>query len=306
MIRGAAGRIPVRMVGALLGVIVGVGVAFGFKEAIDSALTDPLPPGVGGFPFARSAPGDRATIWAVGDGDASDAGRSVVDRIAAKGFDRLLYLGDVYQHGTAKQFRNNYAPTYGRLASRTAPTPGNHDWPNHTSGYDPYWRRALARKRVASWYAFEAGGWRIISGNSEIDHHRGSAQERWLRAQLRKPGGTCRLAFWHRPRYSAGRHGDQPDMAPIWNALRGRAAIVLNGHDHDMQRLRPIDAITTFVAGAGGRSSHSVDPTDKRLAFADDEHVGALRLRLRPGEASYAFVSAGGRVLDSGSLRCRR
>ncbi|MGH2839862.1 MAG: metallophosphoesterase family protein [Solirubrobacteraceae bacterium] len=301
----AAGAITPRMIGALLGIVIGVAVAFGVKEAIESALTNP-PTGAGGFAFVRSVAGDRATIWAVGDGDASRRGRAVADRIASSRFDRLLYLGDVYEHGTAKQFRANFASTYGRLARRTAPTPGNHDWPNHASGYDPYWRTALDRTRTASWYAFSAGGWRILSLNSESDHGTGSPQERWLRAQLRERGGTCRIAFWHRPRHSAGRHGDQADMEPIWSALRGRAAIVLNGHDHDMQRLHPIDGITTFVSGAGGHSSYGVDRSDDRVAFSDDEREGALRLRLSPGKASYAFISAPGRVLDSGTLRCRR
>jgi hypothetical protein len=305
MDRGVAGAVSPRTLGALLGVVVAVALAFAIEAAVDGPSADPPPAGVGGFAFVRSVPGDRATIWAVGDGDASARGHEVVGRIEASPVDRLLYLGDVYESGTAKQFRTNYAPSYGRLASLTAPTPGNHDWRNHDSGYDPYWRRALGRRRTASWYAFSAGGWRILSLNSETDHGRGSPQERWLRAQLRTPG-TCRIAFWHRPRHSAGQHGDQPDMAPIWNALRGRVAIVLNGHDHDMQRLRPIDGITTFVSGAGGRSSYPVDSSDRRVAFADDEHYGALRLALRPGRASYAFVSATGRTLDSGALACRR
>lgn len=292
-------------IGAVVGVIVGVGAAFGIREALTNDQGDPAP-AVGGFAFVRSVAGDRATLWAAGDGDASKDGRAVVDRIATNPFDRFIYLGDVYERGTAKQFRENYAPSYGRLARRTAPTPGNHDWVNHERGYDPYWQRALGRGSTASWYAFSAGGWRIIGLNSETDHRPGSPQERWLRRQLSLRGGTCRIAFWHRPRYSAGRHGDQRDMEPIWNALRGRAAIVLNGHDHDLQRLRPIDGITTFVAGAGGRGSYSIDESDRRVAFADDDHDGALRLRLRPGEAAYAFVSASGRVLDSGSLKCRR
>ncbi len=65
-----------------------------------------------------------------------------------------------------------------------------------------------------------------------------------------------------------------------------------------------IDGITSFIAGAGGHSRYGVR-ADRRLAFADSRHDGALRLRLRRGNASYAFVSAGGRVLDRGSLRCR-
>jgi len=251
-----------------------------------------------------AAPARHAVVWAVGDGATGDAaGRSVAARIAARRVDRLLYLGDVYEHGTARDFRRAYATTFGRLAARTAPTPGNHDWPNHATGYDPYWRRALGAP-LPHWYAFRAGGWQILSLDSEADHDRGSAQERWLRAHLRG-GGTCRIAFWHRPRFSAGtHHGDQGDMAPLWDDLRGRAAIALGGHEHDMQRLRPIDGITEFVSGAGGADRYPLR-SDPRLAFGNDSAYGALRLDLRPGAAGYAFVSAAGRALDRGTIRCR-
>ena len=146
----------------------------------------------------------------------------------------------------------------------------------------------------------------MLSLSSEAPHGPGSPQERWLRAQLRAPG-TCRIAFWHRPRYSAGRrYGDQADMAPLWHDLRGRAAIAIAGHEHDMQRLEPIDGMTEFVSGAGGRSHYAVRADDRRVAFADDRDDGALRLTLRPLRAGYAFISAGGRVLDRGTLTCRR
>jgi hypothetical protein len=266
----------------------------------------PAPPGEGGFAFVRSVPGERATIWAVGDGaDGTGAARAVVARITAGRPDRLLYLGDVYERGSEGAFRNNYATTYGPLAAITAPTPGNHDWPRHTSGYDPYWTNALKRPKAAAWYSFRAGGWTILSLDSETEHDPGSPQERWLRAQLHK-AGTCRLAFWHRPRYSAGtHHGDGPDMAPIWDDLRGKAAIVVTGHEHSMQRLRPIDGITSFVSGAGGHGLYALRRDDRRLAFGDDRRYGALRLSLRRGEARYAYVASSGRVLDRGAIACK-
>lgn len=266
----------------------------------------PGPPGNGGFALVRSLPDAPATIWAVGDGaDGGRAAKRVVARIAAGGVDRLLYLGDVYERGTEADFRDNYATTYGRLARVTAPTPGNHDWPRHSSGYDPYWERVLHRPQTSAWYAFRAANWTILSLNSETDHDAGSPQERWLRSRLDKPG-TCRIAFWHRPRFSAGgHHGDAGDMAPIWDALRGKAVIVIAGHEHSMQRLHPIDGITSFVSGAGGHGRYELRHDDPRLAFGNDRTDGALRLRLRRGEARYAYVSQAGRVLDSGTLRCR-
>lgn len=264
----------------------------------------PAPPGSGGFAFVGSVPGETATIWAVGDADAGRASRALAQRIAAGRPDLLLYLGDVYERGTRADFREHYAPSFGRLARITAPTPGNHDWPRHDSGYDPYWERALRRPEAAAWYAFQAAGWQIISLTSETQRDARSDQLTWLRGRLRAPG-TCRIAFWHRPRFSAGtRHGDEPKMAPAWDALRGHAAIVLAGHEHSMQRLRPIDGITSFVSGAGGRSRYELR-ADARLAFGDSRNYGALRLRLRRGAASYAFISSGGRVLDRGTVRCR-
>jgi hypothetical protein len=292
---GSARRIALALgLLALFAVLVGRTVIAADREEV-----------TGGSQFVSSVPGDRATLWAVGDGaDGEPESQAVAQRIASAHVDRVLYLGDVYQSGTSEDFRDNYSSTYGRLARITAPTPGNHDWPNHMGGYDPYWSRALGTE-PAHWYAFRAGGWTLLSINSEAPHDASSPQYRWLRDRLRRPG-TCRIAFWHRPRYSAGtHHGDQDDMAPIWDALRARASIVLAGHEHDMQRFEPIDGITQFVSGAGGRSKYSVRKDDSRLAFSNDRDSGALRLRLRPGEADYAFISAEGRILDRGALQCQ-
>jgi hypothetical protein len=150
------------------------------------------------------------------------------------------------------------------------------------------------------------GGWEILSLNSEASHDEGSPQVRWLRSNL--PGdGTCRLAFWHRPRYSFGDHGDQPDVTPLWNALRGRAVLIVNGHEHNTERFAPRDGITELVAGAGGRGIYPIEPEElSQLAFGNDTDFGALRLKLRPGRADYRFVAVGGKTLDSGSVRCNQ
>ena len=156
-----------------------------------------------------------------------------------------------------------------------------------------------------AYYAFDVAGWQLLSLNSEAPHGAGSAQVRWLRAQVRAPG-TCRLAFWHAPRFNAGRHGDEPGVAPLWDALRGRAAIVVSGHDHNMQRFAPIDAITQYVSGAGGPQALRRCGADRRLAFGNDRDFGALRIELRRGARGPAFVSADGRILDVHTLRCTR
>ena len=101
---------------------------------------------------------------------------------------------------------------------------------------------------------------------------------------------------------SAGPHGDSTAVDALWRAVRGRVAMVLSGHEHNMQRLRPDGGTVQFVSGAGGFSHTEPAADDPRLAFGDGLHDGALRLRLRPGRAEWAFVATDGRILDDGVL----
>ncbi len=243
-------------------------------------------------------------VWAVGDGaDGGAAARKLARRVRKGRPDWFLYLGDVYEGDTLSQYQRRYGRVYGKLAKITAPTPGNHEWPAHRSGYDRYWKRVRGA-RPPAYYAFSLAGWRIVSLNSEVAHGSGSRQLRWLQGELGHQGGNCTIAFWHRPRYSAGFHGNQRDIAPLWRALRRHAALVVNGHDHDLQRYRRRDGIVELVDGAGGHERYPLDHDRKGLAFGDDRHYGALKIVLRRRRASFAFVSAGGHRLDSGRVRC--
>jgi acid phosphatase type 7 len=296
---------------ALAAAAVAFEQAVGFKDAYESLVSHGSSVGsedgasAGGQGFVSSIDRPSAVVWAVGDGatDSPQAAK-VAQFIADADVDRLLYLGDVYDRGTSEEFETNYEPTYGALAALTAPTPGNHEAPLAKQGYDPYWEEALGAP-TPPYYAFRVSGWQVLSLNSEIDHESGSAQLRWLHRRVAR-GGDCRIAFWHRPRFSAGLHGDEPDVAPLWNSVRGRARIVLVGHDHDMQRFRPRSGITEFVSGAGGASLYGVDESDPRLRFSNDSQYGALRLELRPTQADYSFVTVAGEVLDRGRVSCHR
>jgi Calcineurin-like phosphoesterase len=258
-------------------------------------------------PFVRSGPAGPATVWAIGD--AADSGKftkQVSDLVNKVTPDKLLYLGDVYPKGTAEDFRERYASRWGSLASITAPTPGNHEWPTRADGYVPYWNKAKGR-RVTYHYAFRIAGWELISLNSEGPHSAQSEQVRWLRRQVARNSGTCRIPFWHTPRYNAGKtHGDDRSIEPFWRVLRGRTPLIINAHEHNMQRFKPRDGITQLISGAGGHGErYPIDRTDPRLAFGNDREKGALRIRLRPGRADFAFIGTDGETLDSGSVRCR-
>jgi len=271
-----------------------------------TACSSDVDPPKGSSPFERAGTPGPATVWAIGDaGHAGERERPVARLIERSKPDHLLYLGDVYETGTAEEFEA-YDDLYGRLAPITSPTPGNHDWAAHETGYDPYWATQRGRE-PPSYYSFSLAGWQITSLNSQIYGDDADRQTDWLRREVTGPG-DCRLAFWHEPRYSAGtEHGDQPGVDPLWQALRGKAKLVVNAHEHHMERMKPRDGIVEVISGAGGHGfRYPVRKGDDRLAFADDDHDGALRIRLRPGEARLAFVAIDGRVLDSTTVRCRQ
>jgi len=255
-------------------------------------------------------------VWAVGDGaDGGAEATALVRRIAGGAPDRLIYLGDVYDRGTAEEYARNYEPSYGRLAAITAPVLGNHEWGRRREGYGPYWA-AVHGGPPPRFYSFSVAGWQILVLNSEEPCGPGSPQHEWLIGRL-EPPEMPRIACWHRPRFSAGRHGDQPDVAPLWEAVCGRVTLVLSAHDHNLQRFHPIEGTTQIVAGAGGRGHYTLDRSwrrllprryrrpdhDGRLAFADDAEDAALRLELSPGRVAFAFVSVDGRTLDSGQIQ---
>jgi hypothetical protein len=250
---------------------------------------------------AKDPPG-ATIVWAVGDGGSSgDAASRVAGLIAHDDPDRVIYLGDVYDDGTRAEFQTNFAAIYGDLVERMWPTPGNHEWANRAEGYAPFWREVLG-ERLPYHYAREAGGWEVLSANSETPDD--PRQLAWLRRRT-AAGGNCRIAFWHHPRLNAGRHGGEvEEVEPLWDAVAGRTAIVLSGHDHNLQRFEPVDGTAQYISGAGGRSRYAVDDEDPRLAFADDGTEGALRIALTPGRAELRFVAADGTILDTSTVTC--
>jgi hypothetical protein len=209
----------------------------------------------------------------VGAGDITNCNRTqdestaqLLDNVAGT----VFTLGDnAYPDGTLTQFNDCYGPTWGRHKNRTRPSAGNHDYhPAGASGYYTYFGSAASlldnncTSNCKGYYSYNLGAWHIIALNSEITQSAGSAQEQWLRADLAANQSVCTLAYWHKPRFSSGMHGNIAGSQALWQALYDdRADVVLNGHDHLYERFAPqnpsgqADAtrgIREFVVGTGG------------------------------------------------------
>ena len=147
----------------------------------------------------------------------------------------------------------------------------------------------------------------------------GSPQEVWLKADLAANPKSCKLAYWHIPRFSSGNthHNDATSdtiYTAFWDDLYAAGTdIVLNGHDHDYERFQPlnpvgaIDAtrgITEFVVGTGGKNIYSFASKVKGSA-SQGTGFGVLKLSLHVSSFDYEYISAPGTtIVDSGSGQC--
>jgi len=142
----------------------------------------------------------------------------------------------------------------------------------------------------------------------------GSAQERWLRADLAAHPRACVAAVWHHPLFSSGEHGPNPAVAPLWRALEEAGAdVVLNGHDHDYERFAPqtwtgtasASGMREFVVGTGGAALRSFPRVAVNSEVRNASTHGVLRLTLRPTGYDWVFVPVAGRTFtDAGSADC--
>src|SRR6266498_251935 len=171
------------------------------------------------YPAPKPVQAQAADPVFVGAGDIANCSNTQ-DEATAKLLDGIpgtvFTLGDnVYPDGTATQFQDCYGPTWGRHKDRTRPAVGNHDY--HTAGAAGYYsyfgsaaspQDANCTSNCKGYYSYNLGAWHIIALNGEIDHTVGSAQEKWLRADLAANPSMCTLAYWHEPRFSSGMHGN--------------------------------------------------------------------------------------------------
>jgi hypothetical protein len=234
----------------------------------------------------------------------------------------VFAAGDLaYPDGSDEQFAKCYGPTWGRFKDRTRPAAGNHEYHSDgASGFARYFGAAAGDPKKA-YYSYDLGAWHIIVLNSQCREVGGcdaaSAQGQWLRQDLAQHRVACTLAYFHKPLFSSGaKHGNDPEMKPLWQALyEANADVVVNGHDHDYERFAlqdpegnpdPHRGIREFVVGSGGKNSHRVfDKPKPNSELRNEDTFGVLELTLHSSSYDWEFVPQAGKSFhDSGSGTC--
>jgi hypothetical protein len=231
----------------------------------------------------------------------------------------VLPLGDnQYEDGTQWKFMQSYDASWGRVFSLTRPVPGNHEYQTQgAAGYYGYFG-SRAGDPTKGYYSFDVGAWHIIALNSECANiggcGGGSPEEVWLRNDLATHTNTCTLAYWHRPRFTSGFHGNDDTFATWWFDLyNAHADIVLNGHDHDYERFALQDGsqnpdpngIREFVVGTGGQEHEPFVAQAANSQVFNSDTFGVLKMTLHSASYDWQFVpEAGGTFTDSGTAAC--
>jgi acid phosphatase type 7 len=311
------------LVAAVLTLAGLVAAGCGSRSSTASSASAAVPP-----PPARTAKVTGPTLVAAGDIACpmgmrptstqcrQSATAQVIGRLAP---DVVAPLGDLqYDRGSFADWRNGgYRRSWGTYKSRTRPAVGNHEFATGSSAaYAAYWG-ARAGKRPNYWYSYNLGTWHVVVLNANctiVGCDNGSAQQRWLKADLAAHPAQCTLAYWHQPRFSSGLHGDDPKTAPLWATLqRAGADVVLSGHDHSYERFGPQtstgkaspEGIVEFVVGTGGRNNYPIFRAKPNSIVRRSFVFGVLQLTLGDGEYAWRFVPVSGLTFsDRGSASC--
>jgi hypothetical protein len=106
-------------------------------------------------PVTRVAAAEDPVLLAAGDiGDCTSSGDEATAALLDGVRGTVAALGDIaYPNGTAANFRDCYAPSWGRHKARTRPAVGNHEY--KTAGAIPYFDYfgAAAGPRGKGWYS---------------------------------------------------------------------------------------------------------------------------------------------------------
>ncbi|MEP7228532.1 MAG: PKD domain-containing protein [Gemmatimonadales bacterium] len=290
---------------------------------------DPLPP-------ASADVASLSSFILVGAGDIASCGSGGDEKTAllvenilkADATATAFVAGDnVYEDGSAAEYRDCYSPTWGRFKGRTRPSLGNHEYdgverakPSFDYFGDALWGNSRAR---GGYYSFNLGdSWHVVVLNSNagfVSATAGSPQDQWLRADLAANSRPCIAAIWHHPRFFSSSDPasslQRSGVKPFWEALYAAGAdLVLNGHAHNYERFSPQTpdgaadpgkGIRQFIVGTGGKGVGGVVKLHPNSQITEGRTLGVMKLTLSPGSYSWELVPEAGKTFtDVGRADC--
>ena len=135
-------------------------------------------------------------------------------------------------------------------------------------------------------------------------------QIEWADKELKASGSKWKIPFFHHPLYSSGeRHGSDVQLRDVLEPLflKYGVSVVLAGHDHFYERLKPQKGIVYFVIGSGGQLRRgNIDRSTGLTASGFDTDTAFMAVEISGDEMYFNAVSRSGATIDSGVIQRRQ
>ena len=132
----------------------------------------------------------------------------------------------------------------------------------------------------------------------------------WLERELDNSREKWKIPYFHHPLYSSGgRHGSdltlRRTLEPLF--IKYGVSVVLTGHDHFYERIKPQNGIVYFVVGAGGKLREgNIDRGTGLTARGFDTDLSFMAAEISGDEMYFNTIARSGKVIDSGTIERRR
>jgi hypothetical protein len=214
-------------------------------------------------------------------------------------FDFVLMMGDnIYGSKKAADYKKKFEDPYKALLDSDVKfyaTLGNHDDPNQNL-YKPF---NMGGQR---YYSFRKGNTAFFALDS---NYMDPPQLTWLEAQLAQSDAAWNICFFHHPFYTHAKfHGEDVDLRTRLEPLLDKAGVnvVLTGHQHVYERVKPQNGIYYFVLGNSGQLRlHDLKPSPDTLKGFDTDQSFML-IEIAGGDYHFQTISRTGETVDSGVL----
>ena len=212
-------------------------------------------------------------------------------------------LGDnTYGGETARDFELRFETPYKPLLDagvKFYAALGNHDYAQ------PAFLQAVQHGRAALLSYKPKNGVRFFALDST---YMNPEQLQWLEKELAASGSEWKIAYFHHPLYSSG-GGTAPTRAlrdqlePIF--VKHGIDVVLQGHDHFYERVKPQQGIHYFVVGGSAKLRYGDIEPGRLTAKGFDTGYSFMLVEIAGDEMHFQAVSDLGKTVDSGLIRRR-
>ncbi len=251
--------------------------------------------------MADSSPLRFAVIGDFGNGQRPeyDIGERMANERLRFPFAFVITVGDnLYGSQTPKDFSLKFERPFALLLKAGVPfyaALGNHDQVSNRS-------YPLFNMNGERYYTFVKTPVRFIVLDTNVLD---APQIAWAEGVLRSAGEPWKIAIFHHPLYSnAGRHGSNVELRVLLEPLLTRygVSVVMSGHEHVYERLKPQHGITYFTEGSSGQLRKGDMKPARSTAASFDQDQTFMLVEIAGERMTFQTVSRTGRTVDAGTI----